>query len=540
VVGNETIDLVQLKKRYYEPGLLAKVMGYNKEPLGELREFDRVELYPDVKLTPPSAGDPRLKIRLRNRGGGIGPVVVLVDGKEVEADARGPGADPEAKEVNLEVNLSGNPLVAPGQSNRIEVRAFTADGYLKSRALEEEYEAPGEPLRDPPEFWGIVAGVSDYDGEAIDLGYAAKDAEDVARALELAATKLFGRERVHLTLLTTAGTKGARAPTRDNLVGALKAARKAKPNDLLVVYLSGHGVTGKGQEGDYYYLTKEARGAELDDPAVREHTSVSSEELAGLMKLVLARKQVLVLDTCGSGRVVQRLTEQRAVPASQIRAIDRMEDRTGLYVLSGSTADASSYEASRYAQGLLTYSVLLGMKGAALRDDEYVDVSKLFQYVKDQVPRLAEENHHIQKPQIASPGGSFDIGRVTEQEKELIQVATAKPFVLRAVFQEEKVPVDRLELAKRVNQHLRDVSFRGSNPPHVYVDASELPGAYLLSGRYQVTGEEVGVEVYLFEDREEKGHFAVRGGKGRLDDLASKIVTRVDEELAAQGRETLH
>ena len=45
----------------------------------------------------------------------------------------------------------------------------------------------------------------------------------------------------------------------------------------------------------------------------------------------------------------------------------------------GSAADAVSYEASRYGQGLLTYSLLQGMKGAALKEDQYVDVSKLFE-----------------------------------------------------------------------------------------------------------------------------------------------------------------
>ncbi len=35
------------------------------------------------------------------------------------------------------------------------------------------------------------------------------------------------------------------------------------------------------------------------------------------------------------------------------------------------------------AQGLLTHSLLLGMKGAALREEEYVDVSTLFGFAAD-------------------------------------------------------------------------------------------------------------------------------------------------------------
>ena len=36
--------------------------------------------------------------------------------------------------------------------------------------------------------WALVAGVSDYRGEEVDLRYAAKDAEDFAQALKVSAT----------------------------------------------------------------------------------------------------------------------------------------------------------------------------------------------------------------------------------------------------------------------------------------------------------------------------------------------------------------
>ena len=63
--------------------------------------------------------------------------------------------------------------------------------------------------------------------------------------------------------------------------------------------------------------------------------------------------------------MVEKLTEKRDVPGSQVRALERVKDRNGLHLLAGAAADASSYEASRYGQGLLTYSLLLGMTGPA-------------------------------------------------------------------------------------------------------------------------------------------------------------------------------
>ena len=84
------------------------------------------------------------------------------------------------------------------------------------------------------------------------------------------------------------------------------------------------------------------------------------------IKRIPALKQVLLLDTCASGKLVERLTDKREVDGSQIRALDRLKDRTGMHVLAGCAADAVSYEATRYGQGLLTYSLLTGMTGGAL------------------------------------------------------------------------------------------------------------------------------------------------------------------------------
>ena len=39
-VGREVVALKQLKARYYERGLLAKIMGFNKEPLRKVGPFE--------------------------------------------------------------------------------------------------------------------------------------------------------------------------------------------------------------------------------------------------------------------------------------------------------------------------------------------------------------------------------------------------------------------------------------------------------------------------------------------------------------------
>ena len=546
VVGMEPIDLGQLKERYYEPGLLAKVMGFNKEPLLDVNAFASVELYPEVGLTAPQGEGCRLGIHLTNRGGGIGRVQVWVNGKEMAADARGSSPSPQAQHLDLPIDVSKSPFLKAGQENTIEVRVFNGAGYLSSRGVTSVCKASGEATLVRPSFWAIVAGISNYEGRDIRLQYAGKDAADMAQALRLGAERLFGADHTHITLLTTAQAPGAISPTHANLQKAFEAARQAKNTDVLVVYLSGHGVAFGGQEGDYYYLTQEARTGDLSDPAVRAQTAVSSRELTDWIKQIPALKQTLVLDTCAAARLVQKLAEKKDIPSSQIRSLERMKDRMGLYILAGSAADAVSYEASQYGQGLLTYSLLLGMRGAALREDRFVDVDKLLGFATDEVPQLAKNIGGIQRPEKYQPcrhamdteeacgsSASWDIGQLQDEDKAHIPLASPRPVFLQANFQDEAQLRDSLKLGQLVDEALRQVSSRGQEATLVYVDASDLPEAYTLAGRYRVEGSTVTTQVSVFKGEMQVGNFTLTGETSNLDALTAAILSRA--ELLTKG-----
>jgi hypothetical protein len=540
VIGDETIELAQLKERYYEPGLLAKKMDFNHEPLRNVEYFTNPKLYPDVKLLAPRPNRPKLGIELANRGGGIGRVVVRINGKELTADARGAGHDADAQALTIEVPLPPDqPLMLPGRPNRIEVEAYNAEGYLRSRGLDLDYEPPAAAPQEPPRIWIIVSGVSSYRGESLRLRFAAKDAEDFATAIGIAARRLFGPPRVNLRLLTTSQTGPKQRPTRENLLGAFRTIHdaKAKSTDIMVVYLAGHGVNYGGQDGDFYYLTCDAQSADLSDPAVRQSAAVSGQEITELIKSVPALKQVLVLDTCASGKLLEKLTEKRDVPTSQVRALERMKDRTGMFVLAGCAADSVSYEATRYGQGVLTYSLLLGMRGAALKDEQLVDVNTLFGFATDKVPELVSDIGGIQRPVLAVPKGcaSFDIGQLSGEERQQIPLQPARPLVLRSVFQDEQSFDDVLGLSKRVDDLLRNTSVRGSTSAVVFVDARELPEGYRLAGRYKTVDGQTTLTARLFRDRRQVAEFALGTAADKPDELAGRIVAEVRRWVDAKS-----
>jgi hypothetical protein len=230
---------------------------------------------------------------------------------------------------------------------------------------------------------------------------------------------------------------------------------------------------------------------------------------------------------------VERLTEKRDIASSQVRSLERMKDRTGLYVLAGAAADAVSYETSRYGQGLLTWSLLFGMRGAALREDKFVDVGLLFHYAADHVPQLAKNIGGIQRPVIAMPtgGASFDVGQIIGEDRQKIRLSTVKPLILQVNFQDEEQVLDHLNLSRHVNDALREVSVRGSEK-FVYVDASDFPDAYLPAGRYQIDGNSVKVRILLFKENMQKAMIKVSGDINDLNQLVENIIREIEKKVA--------
>lgn len=486
VEGLNVIEFGQLKERYYEPGLWKKVMGGEK--LRSVAGMKSIELPPRIRVGQVDAKG-YLPIDLTNQGGGIGTVTIFINGKEIIADARTKGTDPKAATLQLKVYVANHKALIKGQENFIGVKAWNEGHWVVSRGAVVSFRADGTETTYKPAIHIIVCGVSDYTGTELDLKYAAKDAEDVGRALRLGAKNLFGIERSYVYTLTT-NQDAEGVPSKVNILKAFdKVTSTAHPLDVVVMYLSGHGINHGGQDGDWYYLTQDAYTANstaYNDPEIRRNTTLSSIELVELFKTVPALKQVLMIDACASGKVVESLIARKDIESSTLRALDRMRDRTGLHIITGCTADAVSYEASKYGQGLLTYSLLEGIRGAALREDQFVDINKLFQYAHDRVPMLAEGIGGIQTPQIFSPQGaqSFDIGLLDEADKNAIPISKIKPVYIRSTFLDDDQLEDFLQLGKKVDDALNEAASKGATANIIFVDIREYPEGCKLSGRY--------------------------------------------------------
>ncbi len=526
VQGAEIVDIDQLKHTYYEPALLPKLLGYNNEPIRKAKELSELVLYPEINLLHPSLNGGMLGIELSDQGGGYGQVIILINDKEIVQDLLDVmPVDKLNPEISLSYSVAGHPNLKEGDLNKVSVKAYNKSGDLVSRP-KNVYILPDASSKKPQQkLFALIVGVSDYQGTQLDLKFAAKDAADIAEALRISADHYLGQENTEITLLNTDQVNPLFKPTKPNIKRVLDGfSKRASSSDILFVYLAGHGVNYGGEDGDFYYLTSDAKNALLADEHVRATEAISSEEFTDLIKKIPAVRQVMIIDACYSGQLASNLSKtQASISSSQVRAMETMKDKTGLYVLAGSASDAVSYETSSYGQGILTYSLLFGIKGPALRENEFVDIVKLFQFATNKVPQLAAGLGGIQKPEIRIPSEatSFDIGKLTEETKNQIILAQPKPVFIRSEFQEETQLFDVSDLSTEVDAALK-IRTAGGSGDLDFIDTRKFSDGYTLRGRYVQKENELTVKVRMFKDDKPVHEFEEVASSSK--ELAQKIV----------------
>ena len=482
--------------------------------------------------------------------GGIGDVMLFVNGNHLKSFALS----------QLKKNNDGYLLTIPQEdlkhsivdgTNFIEVKATTADRTLQSRRGAIEIESK-QANTAPVKLYAINVGISKYKGEKLNLAYASKDAEGFASTLKRSAEKLLNSgssQRVYSYLFSTTASNrdqksllagppsdNASWPAKENIKKAFQEiAEKASANDILVLFFAGHGILNNATK-EFYFLTSEA--STFDLTGVEKEVAISTAELNEWMRNIKAQKQVLILDACSSGQAVNNLQEliaKREIPADQQRALERLKDRTGTYILSASASGQSAYETSLYGQGLLTYSLLSGIKfGNALRDDKFLDVTTWFNYAADEVKILAKDIGGRQDPKTFG-NASFDVGIVDAEVKDAIPLTIRKKIFTRSRFIEnEELLNDDLDIGSLVDKELTDVSARG-NEKLVYIPNNTMIGGYSIRGKYEVKDDSIHVKVSLFKGQKDRiDQFEFDASIVKKDELAQKIVERVERSLDAE------
>jgi hypothetical protein len=255
-------------------------------------------------------------------------------------------------------------------------------------------------LNTPYNKYAIVYGVADYEGVADDLIYPYQDA--------IAMEAMLSAQGYQVLMKTNS------AATKANLdidIGLVALA--AKEEDLFVFYFSGHGtyyLTGPEPAGgdnltEYILL----RGS-LGDPDL----TYSDDELVDAFAPILARKKVVILDSCNSGGFIGNELETDGEPPSLVEGSDGILERAAeairLYanfdgdsadippwkaiVLSAAGEREFSYESPNkdgvgpeYYHGVFTHFLLKSEREGDLDRDGWVTVTEAFAYAQDMIYR---------------------------------------------------------------------------------------------------------------------------------------------------------
>ncbi|OYZ50721.1 MAG: hypothetical protein B7Y15_08710 [Bacteroidetes bacterium 24-39-8] len=498
--GTEVVALDQFKDLSWQPGLVSRIMGVSKEPITAKKssEIQICNVTPFVQQMGLNNG--RYEFQIFPKDGGVGMVQLFVNGK-----MRGEYAASTLPKKNSAYYLGINetdlkPYFVPGVSNVVSVKATVANGSMTSRGGEVETGVQPKSTA-TPNMYVVAIGINQYKGEKLKLNFASPDAEGFSAALSASAKKLLntdGKQHVITSLFTT--EKGnVNAPFKTAIKKRLEEiAVSSKAEDILVIFFAGHGALLSGQK-NFYMLTAEASSLELN--GVEKEVAISTDELNGWMRNIKANKQVLILDACNSGQAntnAQEMITKRDMPADQVRALENLKDKTGTFILSASASGQPAYEASQFGQGLLTYSLLSGIKlGNGLKDDKYLDVSMWFNSASNQVRDLAKSIGGRQEPQIIGVA-SFDLGLADKEVKDAINISPSqkKLFTRSLVYTGDRdLLLDNLQITDEFNNELLSRSSMGRESKLSYVEQYKSADAYSIRGSYEVTGNKLSLKV---------------------------------------------
>jgi WD40 repeat protein len=397
-------------KDFYHPGLLAELFqGKRPRPEVELGQSTP----PAVKVVSPAGSavveesQVTLEVEATDQGGGVqGPWLIHNGARVLSRD--------EPQTAGKVVRRRFTVALVEGE-NRLEVKAANRDGSQDSEPAILTLRYLKRLAR--PELFLLAVGVNRYADETLNLKFARADAEALADLFQRRGKGSLYAD-VHRTLLLD--DKATRAGIRDAFQ---EIARQARPQDVLVVFLAGHGTT-IGQR--YYFIPHDFRptpGKTTEEDVRRQ--GLPDDVLGDYLAAVPALKRLLILDTCASGAA--GLIRKGRNPFAFRGAIETLGRSQGAFTLAAAAASEEAQEVEELGHGVLSYALLAGMKAVdtgPLKDEaihpgnpeRVASVLEWFNFASGQVPRLTKKYFgREQDVQSGGQGNSFPLLPVEEK-----------------------------------------------------------------------------------------------------------------------------
>ncbi len=345
----------------------------------------------------------------------------------------------------------------------------------------------------PP--WVVLVGVDDYVQEGIpDLRYAGAD----AKLLMQAARQVLDVPAEQIFCFTSDATDSQLTPRVTNIVYRLDQLRAScKPDDTLLIYFAGHGVT---VEGESFLLTEESDNRSL---ATLKNSALSARELQRLMKSNKAGHTLMMLDACRNDPRGQR-TGSSLDAGFSASLSDTASNQESASLFSCSVGE-KSWEWPEKQHGFFTYFLVEGLRQGAAQADGQVTLDSLFHFVAERVPErtkavvaspqqpvLRYEGRSLKAWQLARvapgkaarlPAGGQGLAQL-DAEQARQDVAAQQKALLEARLRQEEGK--RKELEQRLQALDKSLPANSSEEVQKLVLSRDLALKELLEARQQL------------------------------------------------------
>lgn len=175
-----------------------------------------------------------------------------------------------------------------------------------------------------------------------------------------------------------------RKATKKNILSAMKKLfSRANENDKVIFYFSGHGANGVFCNYDI-------------QPAMAK-THLTHQEIKEVFRACKASTKLLIADACRAGSLRSN-THSKTIDLGEAKdGYNNFEDQEhNVIVFASSRASEASEELPELQNGIFTYYLVKGLKGAADFDrNKYITIGEWFLYTKQKIVAINPNQHPV-------------------------------------------------------------------------------------------------------------------------------------------------
>jgi hypothetical protein len=258
--------------------------------------------------------------------------------------------------------------------------------------------------------YAVIIGISNYlnsgSNGLSNLAFADDDAKSFAAFL-----RKKGWSNSHVNILTN------EKATRENILIALESwLTKAGPNDLIVLFWSGHGYHDPDDPEKVYFACYDTK---VSIPA----TGYRMDRVRNIIEERYTKNVVILADTCHAGKIITKGDQNLSIRPYIDKLKREKKIPKGWIFMVGADTDRVAIEHSSWSNGAFTHCLLKGLMGGADGyesvgpQDNVVIMGELRAFMESVMP---EETQRIlgvaKRPVITTSTGDPDIWELSLQK----------------------------------------------------------------------------------------------------------------------------